>query len=327
MKLPRTCKVLAAAAVTAIFLSRIVSPARAAGFGVDGADFLKIPVGARPAALGGAYDALADDPYAAAFNPAGLGFASSAGVAATYLSYMDSVSYDALSAAVPLRDRSGAPSGNGLGASVQYFSPGSVSGTDVNGNPAGNFNGHYLVADVAYGRSVSSRLSFGVGAKMISAAIKDVSATAYAADLGAMYRLSDRVTLSAVAANLGNSLKFIQSSDPLPRQYRFGAAVRAVPSLQLVAQGLYEDGGAGFNAGTEWTPLAPLALRAGYQSEAAQGLSGAAGLTLGAGVRYGRIELDYAWVPMGSLGATSFFSLVMSFGRGGRSADEGGPSK
>src|SRR5579859_1599235 len=96
MKLPRARKVLAAAAAPVMFLTGIAPPARAAGFGADGADFLRIPVGARPAALGGAYDALAVDPYAAALNPAGLGLAPSAGVATTYLSYLDSASYGAL---------------------------------------------------------------------------------------------------------------------------------------------------------------------------------------------------------------------------------------
>jgi hypothetical protein len=41
--------------------------------GTEGASFLDIPVGAAPAAMGGAYSALASDVYAPIYNPAGLG--------------------------------------------------------------------------------------------------------------------------------------------------------------------------------------------------------------------------------------------------------------
>lgn len=303
----------AVAAGLAALLS--AAPAGAATAGAEGADFLRLPAGARPAALGGAYDALADDPYAPAYNPAGLGHARAAGVSATYLSYLQSASYDSLSAAVPLRGRDGARTGHGLGASIQYFSPGSVAGTDALGNSTGRFDGHYLSAELAYGRAVTRRLALGLGAKLVTAKIASASGSAYAGDLGAMFLASDRVSLSAVAANLGGALKFLESSDPLPRQYRAGAAVKALPSLLLAAQGLYEEGGPGLSAGAEWSALAPLVVRGGYQTTTARGLGAEAGVSLGIGLRWKRIGFDYAWQPMGGLGTTSFFSLVIGLGR------------
>src|SRR4029077_14185720 len=42
--------------------------------GSEGASFLELPVGARPAALGSAYTMLAEDAYAPVWNPAGLAF-------------------------------------------------------------------------------------------------------------------------------------------------------------------------------------------------------------------------------------------------------------
>jgi hypothetical protein len=314
------------AAVLGMALSGGAAPARA-GAGAEGAPFLHIPVGARPAALGGAYDALAVDAYAPALNPAGLGFLPSAGLAATHLSYLDAVTYDAFSAALPVRSKA-RPTGGGFGGSIQYLSPGKVSGTDASGNPTGDFNGYYYAAGLAYGRAVTPRLSLGAGGKMIGAGIAGATARAYAADLGAMYRLGEWMTFSVVGANLGGPLKFVQNSDPLPRQVRVGAAVQAGSSLILTAQGVDEVAGLGFNAGAEWRPFDPLALRAGYQSEAVRQLSGMAGLTLGVGLRCAGIGLDYAWVPMGDLGSTSFFSLTLAFGKkGGRAAYEGASSR
>ena len=57
-----------------LVLSAIFFASHAWGFsGTEGASFLDIPVGAGPAALGGAYTALATDAYAPIYNPAGLG--------------------------------------------------------------------------------------------------------------------------------------------------------------------------------------------------------------------------------------------------------------
>lgn len=305
-------RTMSAAALFGILLLG-ASRAAWAEAGTAGADFLRIPVGARPAALGGAYDALADDAYAPAFNPAGLGFADAPGLAGTHLSYLDSVSYDSLSAAFPVR-RQGRDQG-GFGASLQYFSPGKTSGADAAGRPTGDFSGYYYAGGVAYGRKVSERASLGAGIKSIGASIDGTSARAYAADLGAMVRVDERLTVSGVLANLGTNLKFMETSDPLPRQFRLGAAARVCPALLVTGQGVYQDAGAGFNFGTEWRPVDPLAFRAGYQSEATRRLGGMSGLTLGMGLRYAGLELSYAWMPMGDMGSISYFSVALALGK------------
>jgi hypothetical protein len=277
--------------------------AAAAGFGTDGADFLRMPAGSRPAALGGAYDALATDAYAPAFNPAGLAF-STASLSATHVPYLDQVSYDALSASLP----------GGFGVSVQYLSPGKVAGTNAAGASIGDFGGHYAAAGAAYGRRIAPGLSLGLGAKFVHAAIDDAKASAFAGDLGALYRPTGRLALSAVVANLGSGLKFADRSDPLPRQYRLGAALSPAPSLTFAGRLLHESGGPAFDAGAEWRALEALAVRAGYATEASRGLTEAAGLTLGFGLRWKRLGFDYAFAPMGALGSISFFSLVLTGG-------------
>src|SRR4051812_11247871 len=70
--------------------------------GTDSAAFLKIPVGAGPAAMGSAYSALATDAYAPVWNPGGLGFLDSTQIAAQHVSYLESVAYEFLSIAHPI---------------------------------------------------------------------------------------------------------------------------------------------------------------------------------------------------------------------------------
>src|SRR5439155_27037330 len=66
----------------------------AAATGTQGASFLEIPVGGRPAALGGAYSALADDAYAPVYNAGGLGFVPSTQLSGMHLDYAGMGGYE-----------------------------------------------------------------------------------------------------------------------------------------------------------------------------------------------------------------------------------------
>src|SRR5437867_3938176 len=104
------------------FLLFTVLTAARADEGQAGAAFLDIPVGARPAALAGAYAAIATDAYAPFWNPAGLGFLGGTQFSAMHLSYLGGMSYEFISLVDPLTP------GHSLGASVQYFNTGTARG-------------------------------------------------------------------------------------------------------------------------------------------------------------------------------------------------------
>jgi hypothetical protein len=57
-----------------------------------------------------------------------------------------------------------------------------------------------------------------------------------------------------------------------------------------------------------------IALRTGYRTDTTNGLSPLAGFTTGIGIHVWGQELAYAWVPMGDLGNTNYFSFVAHFG-------------
>src|ERR1035438_10106054 len=117
-----------------------------ASSGTEGASFLEIPVGARPAGLGGAYSALATDAYAPTWNPAGLGFLATPELAAMHLSYIEDTAFEYLCYVHPLGE------GRGVGASIQYFRPGTITGLDNNANPIGDVNGYYGAYSLAFGQ-------------------------------------------------------------------------------------------------------------------------------------------------------------------------------
>jgi hypothetical protein len=276
--------------------------------GTEAASFLNIPIGGRPAALGASYSALAADAYAPVWNPAGLGFLDSTQLAGMHLSYLESINYEFASFVRPLSPK------HSLGVSFQYFSPGDVPSTDLNGNSLGTFSGHYGAYSLAYGRRLSDKLALGLTGKVIDAEISDVSAHAYAFDAGTLYQATDRLRLAAVIANVGSKLTFIDQHDSLPSELRLGGAYSPFKNLNLSAETVYRFTGlASGHVGIEFLPNSFVSLRTGFRSDTTKNLSALAGFTTGIGLHWWGQEFDYAWVPLGDLGSTQYFSLVIRF--------------
>jgi hypothetical protein len=241
-----------------------------------------------------------------------------------HLSYLDSIHYEYLSFGVPLPRSSSCASavdcpGSALGGSVQYLGSGDINGMDVSGNPTGDFSSYYAAYNLSYGRSFNEKLALGVTGKMIHAKLDDVSASAYAADLGGMYKLRPNLTLGATLTNLGSKLKFLSEGDSLPMAFHLGGAYQPTSHWLITAEGVYPKTGlASFHAGTEWRPLELIAIRAGFRTDTLKENSILAGYSLGMGVNVWGQELAYAWLPYGDLGNTHYVSLLMKFGEAER---------
>ncbi len=296
--------------VAVTFAAWTVNPLHAAA-GHESAAFLNIPVGAGPAALGGAYSALAHDAYAPVWNPAGLGFLERMQLSGQHLSYLESIHYEFASFVRPLRP------GKAVGASIQYLGSGNVVGRDLSGNPNGDFSNYYAAYSVSYGQQILPRVSVGLTAKAIQAKLSDVGANAFAADLGLFIRPTQRLSVSGVFSNIGTPLTFLEDKGSLPLTARLGLAWRPVERLTLSSEWvLHKEGEASSgHVGLAWRPMPMVSLRAGYRTDTDHDLGGAAGLSAGLGVDVWGQELSYAWVPYGDLGSTQYFSILFRFGK------------
>ena len=310
-----------AACCCALFLLASFSIAVAAsGTGTDAASFLSIPVGAAPASLGSAYSSRATDAYAPVWNPAGLGFLDYSRVSATHLSYLQGVNYEYFGLAVPIGEaeldpKKPVPPRPGVGFAVQYLGSGDIAGYDVTGNPTGNFSATFGAYSLSFAEPVTDDWSLGATAKYINETIANTSGNAAALDVGTLYRATNDLTLAGVLANAGSSVKFVNQSDPLPFNARFGATYRVGPRLSLSAEAVYrEDQSVGMRGGLEWVEQKVFVIRAGADSSHTDGLSATSAVTFGAGVRLAGQEFSYAYVPYGDLGGTNYFSIDLRFG-------------
>jgi len=264
------------------------------GPGTTTASFLKIGVGARAAAMGEAFTALADNSASLYWNPAGLAQMKGGGLSATYNLWFEDIRQGYLGIGFPSL-------GGTLGLAANYVDMGTLEGRDEAGNLTGNFTASDLELMVGYAKKISPKFSFGFGAGIIQDTIAEDKESAFLANVGLLAEVSKPLFLGFVVQNIGTEL----GSDPLPLTVRVGLALKQSPfaiALDLVKP---TDDDTYYCAGAEWWIGGLMALRVGYKSNQDTG----SGLTAGLGFNLATVELDYAYVDYGDLGNTHRISL------------------
>jgi hypothetical protein len=277
----------------------------AADPGDTGLAFLKIGVGARAAAMGEAYVAVAQDPSAMYWNPAGIANTPALEFHASHNEWISDVRYEYVGAVQGMR-------GHALGGFVSLLHMGELEGRDAAGQFTESFRAYDFSAGVTYGRRVMRTVEVGVTGKFLYERIHDFKATGVAADLGVRYRTPLRgLTLAATATNLGPEMTFEEESFTLPASARIGAAYRSRALLSgfVLASDVRfpNDADVRGHLGAELWVHEMIALRGGAKLNYDEELG-----TMGFGVRYREYELDYAFVPFSDtseLGDTHRFSV------------------
>jgi hypothetical protein len=287
----------------------LLALAPASGLAADPGDtglaFLKIGVGARAAAMGEAYAAVAQDPTAMYWNPAGIANAPDLDFHASHNEWISDVRYEYVGVVQGMR-------GHALGAHVSLLHMGELEGRDATGQFTESFRAYDFSAGLTYGRRVLRTVEVGITGKLLYERIQDFTATGFAADLGVRYRTPLRgLTVAATATNLGPEMKFEEESFTLPASARIGAAYRSRALLSgfVLASDVRfpNDADVRGHLGAELWVHEMIALRGGAKLNYDEELG-----TLGFGVKFREYEFDYAFVPFSDtseLGDTHRFSV------------------
>ncbi len=151
--------------------------------GTSAANFLKIGVGARGNALGGAFVASVNDNTALYWNPAGIAQIGSLEVGVCYTDWILDVNHNFLGVAYPL-GRAGV-----IGFSVISLSMGDMK-TTTPSEPDGTgayFTASDLALGISYARQLTDRFSVGVTAKYVYESISFSTAGTFAIDAGTQF--------------------------------------------------------------------------------------------------------------------------------------------
>lgn len=168
-----------------------------------GYNFLRLPVSAHAAALGGDIISVIDDDEALIFNnPALLSSVTDKSLNLNYMTYMEGAKTASASFNRVVGKRAS------WAVSGQYLDYGSMKETDENNVELGEFSAKDISLAGYFSYLLTDRVSGGITAKFISSYIADYNSIAVGVDLGLNYYDPDREwSLSFVLKNLGGELK------------------------------------------------------------------------------------------------------------------------
>jgi hypothetical protein len=314
--------------------------------GTTAATFLEISVGAPAVGMGSAFVSIANDATALHWNPAGVAGLQQANVVVSHTSWIADTKFDFAAVAVPL------PGFGTLGFSLTSLSMGDMKVRTVD-FPEGTgefFSASDLAGSLSYSRQLSERFSIGINAKYVQQTIWHESASAFAIDLGTMFRtdLFGGMTIGASLSNFGTSMKmngrdarqFIRlntamtgTTDQIPTDVEFDSWELPLLLQFGVSTHIYDndtykwvvavdalhpnDNYESINAGTELSFRDFMFVRAGYQSYALDQAEG--GMSFGIGVSTSnvmdnmKVTFDYAYENMGRFEGVHVLTLGMRF--------------
>ncbi|MDX6769869.1 MAG: PorV/PorQ family protein [Elusimicrobiota bacterium] len=308
------------AALLALLLATTASAA--SNEGQAGAQFLKLGSSARAGGMGDAFTAVSDDAYAVHYNPAGLTRLERSQIGGGHTALFQRVTYQSFALAVPFGKEEGWRR-HALGLGVLYLGVGDIERrTGDSTNPVGTFGAADSAYSLTYAHGFSESLSVGVTGKHINQSIDTYRGSAFGADLGLLYRLSDgphAPALGLAVKNAGTRIGYTAAErDPLPTTASVGASFRPYSGKLLVSleAGKASDadpfGALGLEGRKAFGEGAAAALRFGYNSSRRE-LGTMSGVSAGAGLSFPKADFDLAWVPFGPLGDSFRFSLLVKF--------------
>lgn len=190
-------------AAFSILLALCVSPSWAQSESETAYNFLRLPVGAHAAAIGGDNVSLVEDDENLLFNnPALLSSSTPKTIALNYMSYMQGVK----AASAAFNWASGERATWAVGA--QYLDYGKMKQTDENNIQTGDFSARDIAVSGTLAYMLTDKIAGGITTRLIASYIGDYNSIGFGVDLGLNYYDDDRqLSVSLTAKNLGGQLK------------------------------------------------------------------------------------------------------------------------
>jgi hypothetical protein len=271
-------------------------------------NFLRLPVSAHAAALGGDNVTLIEDDEALIFNnPALLSSVSDKTINLNYMNYMSGAHVASAAFNRNYGERASAA------VSAQYINYGTMKQVDENNVQTGDFSAKDIALAGYFSYMLTDRLAGGIAAKFITSYIGDYNSIAMGVDLGLNYYDDEREwSLSLVVRNLGGQLKaYDDEYEKMPIDVQAGVSKRLTHTPFRVSATLVDLNHWNYKfinhlaAGVDVLLSESIWIGAGYNFRRADEMktnrdtdnesSHGAGFSLGAGVNLERFKLNLAY--------------------------------
>ncbi len=183
-------------------------------------NFLRLPVSAHAAALGGDnISIIEDDPTLMFSNPALLSSVSDKTLNINFMTYMAGATTGSASFNRVVNDKAS------WGVTAQYMNYGKIKETDENNVQTGEFSAQEIALGGSFSYMLAKNLVGGINAKIVSSYIGSYSSMGVGIDLGLNYYNPDiDLSVSAVAKNLGGQTKaYDEEYGKMPFDLQLGA--------------------------------------------------------------------------------------------------------
>ena len=280
--------------------------------------FLKIGVGARAEAMGGAFVGVADDATSLFWNPAGIARIDP-----------DKSEFNFNHAVMPADlqfSQAGYvfhvkrfPGAFGLSVRSLYMDP-MIETTAFQPYGTGEtFDAGMMTIGFTYARSFTDKFSAGGTVHFVHEGLAEFSQQIVALDVGTLYDVGALgMRIGMAISNIGSQITFIQREGRIPGIFRVGTSINLLQRGDQKLLGSFEfshppDNAERMNVGAEYSFQKFLFLRGGYNlNYDAQGLAAGAGFHIPVSVA-GQADVDYAYTDMQDLGGTHRFSIRFLF--------------
>lgn len=270
-------------------------------------NFLRLPVSAHAAALGGDNITIIDDDQMLIFsNPALLASVSDKTISLSYMNYMAGTSMAGAAFNRVVKEKAS------WAASAQYIGYGTMKQTGTDGTQLGEFSAKDIAVAGYFSYMLSERIVGGITAKFVTSYIGSYSSIGMGVDLGLNYYDPDHDwSVSLVGKNLGGQLKaYDDEYDPMPIDIQLGVSKRFAHTPFRVSATLVDLNHWNYKftnhlvVGIDAALSESIWLGAGYNfrranemniDDADGGGTHGAGLSFGAGLNLQRFKLNIAY--------------------------------
>lgn len=270
-------------------------------------NFLRLPVSAHAAALGGDNITIIDDDQMLIFsNPALLASVSDKTISLSYMNYMAGTSMAGAAFNRVVKEKAS------WAASAQYIGYGTMKQTGTDGTQLGEFSAKDIAVAGYFSYMLSERIVGGITAKFVTSYIGNYSSIGMGVDLGLNYYDPDHEwSVSLVGKNLGGQLKaYDDEYDPMPIDIQLGVSKRFAHTPFRVSATLVDLNHWNYKftnhlvVGIDAALSESIWLGAGYNfrranemniDDADGGGTHGAGLSFGAGLNLQRFKLNIAY--------------------------------
>ena len=268
-------------------------------------NFLRLPVSAHAAALGGDnITIIEDDPTLMFSNPALLSSVSDKTLNLNFMTYMAGSVTGSASFNRVVNDKAS------WGVTGQYINYGKMKETDADNNQTGEFSAQEIALSGVFSYTLAKNLVGGITARFVTSYIGSYNSMAASIDLGLnWYDPETEWSVSAVAKNLGGQIKaYDEEFGKMPLDMQVGVSKRfsnmpfrlsltavdlthwnySAMNHLLLGDQCYVSGGYNFRRAKE------MKIAEGTGDDATSSSHGA-GLSFGAGVQMERFKLQVAY--------------------------------